>query len=200
MQTPGVGFAGLAALIALILYLVPYYLNGLAENWEIIAFFLGVALLAIEIFVLPGFGIAGVSGITLIVMSLILIMLDNDFFNFDFVPQQSILLATAATLGGIVGAVGILFYLSSRLSKSTIFSSVALTETQERSQGYTSSSFKEPMKGKKGTAYTVLRPSGKVLIDGEMYDAYTRGDFIDKDIEIEVVNDEGTSLQVKRIN
>lgn len=200
MQTPGLGFAGLAALIALILYLVPYYLNGLAENWEIIAFFLGVALLAIEIFVLPGFGIAGVSGITLIVMSLILIMLDNDFFNFDFVPQQSILLATAATLGGIVGAVGILFYLSSRLSKSTIFRGVALTDTQERSQGYTSSSFKEPMKGKKGTAYTVLRPSGKVLIDGQIYDAYTRGDFIDKDIDVEVVNDEGTSLQVKRIN
>ncbi|HEX5169753.1 MAG TPA: NfeD family protein, partial [Cyclobacteriaceae bacterium] len=199
MQTPGVGFPGLAALIGLILYLVPYYLNGLAANWEIIAFFIGVGLLAIEIFILPGFGIAGVSGISLIVMSLILIMVDNDFFNFDFVPQQNILLATAATLGGILGAIGLLFYASSRLSDSAIFKRVALTDTQERSQGYTSSFNKEPMKGKKGIAYTVLRPSGKVMIDEQIYDAYTRGDYIDKDIEVEVVNDEGTSLQVKRI-
>ena len=44
MQTPGLGFAGLAALVALILYLVPYYLNGLAENWEIIAFFIGLGI------------------------------------------------------------------------------------------------------------------------------------------------------------
>jgi membrane-bound serine protease (ClpP class) len=131
-------------------------------------------------------------------MSLILIMLDNDFFNFDFVPQQNILLATAATLGGILGAVGLLFYASSRISKSSIFKGVALTDTQERSQGYTSSFLLEPMKGKRGVTYTVLRPSGKVMIDGKLYDAYTRGDYIDKDTEVEVINDEGTSLQVKR--
>src|SRR5690606_12970746 len=99
LQTPGVGFPGLAALTALILYLVPYYLNGLAENWEVIALFIGVALLAIEIFVIPGFGVAGVSGIALIVLSLILIMLNNDFFNFRFVPMKEILYASAAAIG-----------------------------------------------------------------------------------------------------
>ncbi len=68
MQAPGLGFAGLAALVALILYLVPYYLNGLAENWEIIALFIGLALIAVEIFVLPGFGIAGISGIIVLLV------------------------------------------------------------------------------------------------------------------------------------
>src|SRR5690606_2574650 len=48
LQTPGVGFPGLAAAIALILYLVPYYLTGLAENWEIIAFFVGLILIALR--------------------------------------------------------------------------------------------------------------------------------------------------------
>lgn len=200
MQTPGVGFAGLAALVALILYLVPYYLNGLADNWEIIALFLGVGLLAVEIFVLPGFGIAGIGGVTLIVMSLILIMLDNDFFDFEFVPQQNILFATAATMGGILGAIALLFYGSSRLHKSAFFKRIALADTQERAQGYTSSFLKEPMKGKQGKAYTVLRPSGKVMIEDQLFDAYTRGDYIDKDVDIVVVNDEGTSLQVRRLS
>ncbi|MEQ8573079.1 MAG: NfeD family protein, partial [Fulvivirga sp.] len=51
--------------------------------------------------------------------------------------------------------------------------------------------------GKSGVAHTVLRPSGKVLIDGDVYDAYTRGDYIDKDQKIIVTSDEGTSLKVK---
>lgn len=199
LQTPGVGFPGIAALMALVLYLVPYYLNGLAENWEILALFIGIALLAVEIFVIPGFGIAGITGIGLMVMSMILIMLNNDFFNFKFVPMQDILFATAATMGGIVGGVALLFVGGSRLTKSKFLKTVALTETQERSQGYTSSFRAEPMRGKQGSTYTVLRPSGKIIIDGQLYDAYTRGDFIDKDTDVEVISDEGTSLQVRRV-
>lgn len=199
MQTPGVGFAGLAALVALVLYLVPYYLNGLAENWEILALFVGIVLLALEIFVFPGFGVAGIAGISLMVMAMILIMLDNDFFNFEFVPMSEIVLATAATLGGITGGVALLFVGGSRLSRSRYFKRVALTDTQERSQGYTSSFIKEPMQGKVGKTYTVLRPSGKVMIEDQIFDAYTRGDYIEKDVEVIVTSDEGTSLQVKRM-
>ncbi|NJM25776.1 MAG: nodulation protein NfeD, partial [Bacteroidia bacterium] len=158
LQTPGVGFPGAAALIALVLYLVPYYLNGLAANWEVITLFLGVTLLALELFVIPGFGVAGISGIALIVGSLILIMLDNDFFDFGLVPMRSILYATAATVGGVVGGFALLFIGGSRITKSDAFKRVALMETQDRAQGYTSSSLKESMKGKQGTSYTVLRP------------------------------------------
>src|SRR5690606_37397166 len=148
--------------------------------------------------VLPGFGIAGIAGISLMVMSMILIMLNNDWFDFGLVPTSSIIYATAATLGGIAGGIALLFVGGSRLTQSRYFQRVALTDTQERAQGYTSRFISEPMKGKVGKAYTVLRPSGKVMIDDQIYDAYTRGDYIDKDTEIIVVNDEGTSLQVRR--
>ena len=199
MQTPGVGFPGMAALLALVLYLVPYYLNGLAENWEILALFSGIILLALEIFVFPGFGVAGIAGISLMVLSMILIMLNNDFFNFKFVPMSEIMFATAATLGGITGGIALLFAGGSRISRSRFFRRVALTDTQERSQGYTSNFIREPMQGKVGKTYTVLRPSGKVLIDGQVFDAYTRGDYIDKDVEVIVTSEEGTSLQVRRL-
>jgi membrane-bound serine protease (ClpP class) len=201
MQAPGLGFAGLAALVALILYLIPYYLNGLAENWEIIAFFIGIVLIAFEVFVIPGFGVAGISGIIITVGALVLIMINNDAFDFEFVRMNDILLALAAALGGMLGGGILLFVLGSRLTGTRFYSRVALTDTQDSSKGYTSNVFvKESLKGKSGVAQTVLRPSGKVIIDGKMYDAYTRGDFIEKGKQIEVISDEGSALKVKIVS
>jgi membrane-bound serine protease (ClpP class) len=197
MQTPGMGFAGVAALVALILYLVPYYLNGLAENWEIIAFFIGIVLIAVEIFVLPGFGVAGIAGIMLTIGALVLIMINNDAFDFEFVAMDDILIASAATMGGLLGS-GILFFvLGSRLPDTQFYKRVALTHTQDRNLGYTSSFIPGSLIGQQGIAYTVLRPSGKVKIGETIYDAYTRGEYIEKGQGIEVVSDEGTNLKVK---
>jgi membrane-bound serine protease (ClpP class) len=199
LQTPGVGFPIFAAAVALILYLVPYYLNGLADNWEIIALFAGLALIGVEIFVLPGFGVAGIFGISLTVISLILIMVNNDVFDFQFVPDNDILYAAAATFGGMLGGLILLFAGGSRLSSSKFFKRIALTDTQERDQGFIVKPSAEPMTGKEGTAHTVLRPAGKVMIDGHIYDAYTRGEFIEKGDAIVVLDDETTSLRVRKM-
>ena len=199
MQTPGLGFAGLAALVALILYLVPYYLNGLAENWEIITLFIGLALIAVEIFVIPGFGVAGISGIVLAVTSLVLIMVNNDAFNFEFVSMNDLLIAVAAAMAGLLGSMVLFFVGGSKLADSNAFKRVALTDTQESTQGYTSNFITTVLTGKRGIAQTVLRPSGRVVIDGIVYDAYTRGEYIEKGFPIEVVNVSGSSLQVRVI-
>ncbi len=199
LQTPGVGFPLFAAGVALILYLVPYYLNGLAENWEIIALFAGLALIGVEIFVLPGFGVAGIVGISLTVVSLILIMINNDAFDFQFVPANDLLYAVAATFGGMLGGIILLFAGGARLSSSGFFKRIALTDTQQRDQGFTVSASKESLKGKQGIAHTVLRPGGKVVIDGQLYDAFTRGEFLEKGDIIEVLDDETTSVRVKKV-
>lgn len=197
LQTPGATFPILAAGIALLLYLIPYYLNGLADNWEIIALFIGLILIAAEVFVIPGFGVAGISGIILTVCSLILIMVNNDAFNFEFVPPASILYAVAAAFGGLLGGICLLFIGGSSIANSKFFKRIALTDAQESKKGYTSSFIKEPMLGKQGIAHTVLRPSGKVMIEGNVYDAFTRGEFIDKGSNIEVVGEDTTSLRVR---
>lgn len=197
LQTPGVGFPIAASLLALILYFVPYYLTGLAENWEIIAFFLGLILIGLEVFVIPGFGVAGILGITLTLGSLILVMLNNDAFDFTFVEFDSILIAVVVACIGVVGGLILLFVVGVKMTDTKFFARVALTDTMNRSEGYTSSFNDKTLVGKSGIAHTVLRPSGKVLIDGDVYDAYTRGDYIDKDQKIVVTSDEGTSLKVK---
>lgn len=199
LQTPGIGFPLFAAIVALVLYLVPYYLNGLAEYWEIIALFTGIILLMLEIFVIPGFGVAGVAGITLTLVSLILIMLNNDFFNFEFVPLGDIIMATFATIGGITGGILLLFFGGARITKTKAFQRIALNDTQQKSEGYTVNTLSDTLVGKVGIAYTVLRPGGKVIIDDQIYDAFTRGDYVEKGESIEVIGNEGITLKVKKV-
>lgn len=197
LQTPGVGFPLIASIVAAVLYFTPYYLNGLAEHWEILIFFVGMVLLGLELFVIPGFGVAGIGGILLVVASLILVMLNNDFLDFSFVESRAIFTAVATALSGFLGAVLIMFIGGMRLTQSRFFKRVALLTTQARSEGYTSNFKSISYLGKTGLSHTVLRPSGKVIIDGEVLDAYSRGEFIDKNKIIVVIDEAGTSLRVR---
>jgi membrane-bound serine protease (ClpP class) len=199
-QAPGIGFPLAAAIVAAALYFIPYYLNGLAANWEIIMFFIGLILLALEFFVIPGFGIAGISGIIITLGSLILVMLNNDIFDFSFVDTTDILRSTAAIFGGFTASLFVLFFGGIRLSKSKAFNKFALVDTFDKSQGYVSTAPRESLSGKSGIAYTVLRPAGKVMIDGVIHDATTRGEFINKDEKIVVFSEEGSTLKVRSVS
>lgn len=197
LQSPGVGFPIMASLMAAVLYFVPYYLNGLAANWEIIVFFVGIILIVLEVFVIPGFGVAGIGGILLVVGSLILVMLNNDYFDFSFVKSGEITIAVATTLSGLLASVLLLFFGGVRLTQTRVFRRISLQDTQKSSDGYTSNFKKKSYLGMKGTTYTVLRPSGKIMVDGELMDAFTRGEYIEKDKKVEVIDESGISLKVK---
>ncbi len=197
LQTPGVGFPLLAAVVALVMYLVPYYLNGLAEYWEIAVFLIGLVLIALEVFVIPGFGLAGISGLALTIGALVLIMLNNNSFDFFFVDISEVLEAALTALLGILGGIVLMFAGSTRLTNSAAFRRISLQNKQYRTEGYVSKPQANGYIGQEGTAYTVLRPSGKIMIDEELYDAYTRGEYIDRGEKVVVVSDEGSSLRVK---
>ncbi|MDQ3534153.1 MAG: nodulation protein NfeD [Bacteroidota bacterium] len=200
LQTPGVGFPILASIIAMILYFIPYYLTGLAAHWEILLFFIGVSLIVLEIFVIPGFGIAGIAGLILTIGSLILVMLDNNALDFTFVNPDEIIIASAATLIGLFGGVLLIFFGGFRFTQTKAFKRIALQNVQDRKEGYTSNFQVQSFLGKKGITYTILRPSGKIIIDDNIYDAYTRGNYIDKDVEVIVIEESGTSLKVKEVS
>ena len=198
LQTPGVGFPIIASIIALILYLTPYYLNGVAENWEIVLFFLGIILIIVEVFVIPGFGIFGVSGLIISISSLILIMLNNDMFDFTFVVSRDIMNASLSVLISVF-AFGILILFGGlKFTDSKAFKNISLDETQNTSMGYISNKYPDSLVGKIGKAFTVLRPSGKIIIDEEIYDATSLSGFIEKNSKVKVVNNEGGSLKVNK--
>jgi membrane-bound serine protease (ClpP class) len=201
MQTPGIGFALLVAIIAAIAYFAPLYLEGLAENWEIVLFVVGLILLAVEIFVIPGFGITGILGVSFIFIGLTLSLLNNVKFNFENVEGRSVLVALLTVTLSLVTGFFLSLWLSQKLftARSGPFSQLALTSTQQKEDGFIGVSLKQrEMVGKTGIAHTVLRPSGKVDVDGDVWDAMSIDNFIDKGDPIEVIRQEAGQLYVSR--
>jgi membrane-bound serine protease (ClpP class) len=202
MQTPGIGFPLGVAILAAVLYFAPLYLEGLAENWEILLFLAGLILIAIELFVLPGFGIAGISGVLLVFVALVLSLIENVVFDFEPVNTERLGVAVMTVVVGVFGGFILSLYLGRKLftAHSGPFKNLALNTVQNVNDGYLNvdASF-IALKGKTGIAQTVLRPGGKVLIEGEVYDAVTEGGFIDRGEKIVVVKVGTAQLYVDRI-
>ena len=201
LQTPGIGFPLGIAVVAALLYFAPAYIEGLAQNWEVLAFIVGLVLIALEIFVIPGFGIAGISGIMLVLISLTLSVIDNVVFEFEGIGA---LLTVAKVFARILITVLVSFFLSLWLSKkvgtSNFFKGIALASEQNKTDGYIGiDTHQKDMIGKSGIAYTVLRPSGRVKIEGEIFDAKAEIGFIDKNDPVKVIRDEAGQLYVIKI-
>lgn len=199
LQSPGIGFPLAASVFAAVLYFAPLYLEGLVENWEIIIFFVGVILLAIELFVVPGFGFFGISGIVLIITSLALAMVDNDGFKFTLpdvtATINALIIVSLSSLLGLIGS----YYLSKKLFSTHSMFNLALATTQEKEDGFgiDLESYKMSI-GECGQAFTVLRPSGKVMVGEQLFDAVSLSSFIEKGEEIEVVGYENAQLMVRK--
>jgi membrane-bound serine protease (ClpP class) len=197
LHTPGLGIPIIAAIIAAALYFAPLYLGGSAAGWEIMLFFIGLLLLALEIFVIPGFGLAGISGIILIICGLTLSMIDNTNFDFSRVPGGEIAIALFTVLISIAVAFGLSIYFSNKIGKKGIFRRVALDTEQDIAQGFVGVPT-EPQKivGKIGIAATVLRPSGKVMVESNFYDAVSEHGFIEQGTPIKVTRYEAGQVYV----
>ncbi len=200
LQTPGVGFPSAAAVIAALLYFAPLYLEGIAANWEILLFVVGLILLAIEIFAIPGFGITGILGIAFMGAGLILGLVDNMGFSFGAQYAGKILQAFfIVSIGSFMG-LALSFYFGRKVFTTHILGELALETTQDASKGYTAANaVYSSMIGHTGVAYTLLRPSGKVMIDNELYDATAESGFIEKGEFVQVVRHEATQLFVRKM-
>src|SRR5690554_4380028 len=196
LQSPGVGFPTAVAITAALLYFTPLYLTGYAQNWEVLLFVLGLIFIVFEIFVIPGFGVAGILGIISILSSLILAMIGNIHFNFEGLPAREIFKAFMTVIGGMGMGIVLIIYLMGRIGKKGPLLNVALNADQE---GFVSVPL-EPVKivGKTGLAATVLRPSGKVNIEGQLYDAMSLRGMIEKGDEVLVKRYENFQLYVIR--
>ena len=196
LQTPGIGFPTAVAVTAALLYFTPLYLTGYAQNWEVLLFVLGLILIVFEIFVIPGFGVAGISGIILVFTALILALVGNIHFDFSGLSLRQLFRAIMVVFAGIGMGLALIIYMSSRIGKPGIFSRVALVSDQE---GYVSVPM-EPLTlvGQTGMASTVLRPSGKVRIGDQHYDAVSMKGFIEKGDEVVVKRYENFQLYVMK--
>jgi len=201
LQSPGVGFPLIAAVAGAILYFAPLYLEGIAENWQVLVFIAGVVLVAVEIFAIPGFGVAGVLGIAGIIAGLTFGMIDKINFRFGPSPVEgnTVIAAFAIVLLSMLTAFLLSIWGSKKLlSSNRLLGRFALQKVQETNEGYVSVEVDKlkSVVGKTGIAHTVLRPSGKVEIDNEIYDAKSEVSYIDRGEKIVVKREESGQLYV----
>jgi membrane-bound serine protease (ClpP class) len=200
LQTPGIGFALVIAVIAALLYFAPLYVEGLAENWEILLFIVGLILIVLEIFVIPGFGVAGISGIALVFFGLVLSMVKNIGLDFSMSGDGKVTESVLVVLSALVLSLAVMFAFFGRFIRSGVFKKLSLQTTEDTGEGYNTTIFAEPatMIGKMGITVTDLRPAGKIQIEEEWYDGQSEGDYILNGTKVKVIEVKNNYLIVRR--
>ncbi len=200
LQSPGIGFPLAASILAALLYFAPLYLEGMAQHWELILFIVGVILIMVEIFAIPGFGVAGVAGIIAMITGLTLSLVDNVVFEEpEFTGEGLGALMRALSLVLVSVLLGLIFSLWSarKLLTTSAFSNLSLKSEQRIEEGYVGvETAQQSLVGMTGIAHTVLRPSGKVMVGDKLYDAMSEYGLIEKGQPVKVIRYETGQVYV----
>lgn len=195
IRTPGIGLPLVTAIVGALLYFAPAYLGDLVSYWEILLFVVGLVLIGVEIFVLPGFGVCGILGIIAVVLSLAFAMVDNaELFHWDgslnlqpiLRPIGIVIISASAAIFGSV-------FLVRKLFATRSFDHIALRQELKADEGFTGvASGLESFVGETVTVFTDLRPSGKVkTADGRIFEATLKfGGFAEKGTSLTVISAE----------
>lgn len=186
LKTPGFGIGGVISIIAFSIFFFAQIFVGDSGFLAPAIFFLGVVLLAIEIFVIPGFGITGILGIFGIAAGI--------FMSFGI---NNIAQATLVVFVSLISDIILIIILARFILKSKGFKNKMALETD--TAGYHSSVSYDNLLGLEGITETLFRPSGNIIIDGKKYDAITEGEFINKGAKIKVILVEGNKIVVKEV-
>ena len=195
IKSPGLGLAGAAGLLSLALFFGSHLLIGLAGLEDLLLFGAGVVLIAVEVFVIPGFGVFGVLGGVGVLAGIYLSLVGGiptmgDFANAGLVLASSILII-------LVTSWALLRHLpqSSHLARSGVF----LLTQGEREDGWASATKRPDLMGREGVALTDLRPAGTVLLGEERVDAVSESSWIEDGTAVKVVASEGYRLVVRSL-
>ena len=195
LQTPGVGFPGAIAAVGATMFFAPHYMIGLVQSWEIVLFGIGVLLLLAEIFVIPGFGVAGISGLVLVAGSLFAALIGN--VGLSFPPFAALAPAVGTMAATLVLLIVLMFSLGKYLPKSERFGQLVLAPELSSASGYVSAESMEELVGRTGVSLTPLRPAGMADIGGERIDVVTRGEFVLPGTEVEIIRVRGSRVVVR---
>jgi len=195
VRTPGWGLGGTLALVALGIFFGSHLVVKLAEWQELAIFAVGLGLLLVEVIVIPGFGIAGLAGVGLMLGSLVVTQLgDFQLWNVDEIAAVIVRLSAS-----MVGAFVLSLIMLRSLPRMASFNRLVLETETRASEGYVSSSRGEDeLLGEEGVTVSELRPAGIALINGRRTDVVTDGEFVAVDQAVEVVEVSGNRVVVRR--
>lgn len=199
-KTPGFGFFGGVGLVLLALVFWGHAIAHLAGYEGAIVFVFGSVLLAIEIFILPGFGIFGAGGITLMVAGVLITLLRVPISNPLFIPEVHLAWPMVQTLVSFIGAIFLIFFVLKYLPQTHAMerAGISLGTSLDARLGYTSHDTKtqNQLMGLVGKTTSQLRPGGIALIGNQRIDVVTEGEFIEAGQVVKVVKVEGMRVVV----
>ena len=190
VKTPGFGVPGVLGLAALTLFFLGHIASGASDWGPMVVFFVGLILIALEIFLIPGFGLIGIMGIGCVLLSF--------FWAFGWNNIETALqVVTVSLLLSIVIMVLLAVYV---LPHTTLFKKVSLESSMESSDGWQAKQADSALIGSEGVTLTPLRPAGVISIDGKRLDAASEGDFMEAGEAVIVTARNGFQLVVRRKN
>ena len=195
IKTPSFGMAGAAGFLSLSLFFGSHLIVGLAGLEDLIIFGIGMVLIAVEVFLIPGFGMFGLLGAIGLVAGLYMSLLGGLPTSTDF-TRAGMVLSTTVLLIAVTGWVLIrTLPRNSRLAKSGII----LVDALERDEGYESAESRHDLIGAVGMAITDLRPAGTGLFGDERIDVVSESEWITEGTAIKVISAEGYRHVVRAI-
>jgi len=202
LHSPGIGIGGFLAAVCFLLFFWSRYLGGTAGWLEAILFLAGVSCLLLEVFVLPGFGVFGLGGGLLVLVSLILasqtFILPHNEYQFAQLQRSLLVIAGAA-----VGVIAAIVLLRRWLPRAPIFNRMMLqpmVEEEAESLDHREALVEyKHLVGTRGTTTTQLTPSGKARFGNRLVDVIAEGEVIQRGAEVEVVEVHGSRVVVEAV-
>ena len=194
IKTGAFGLGGLISLVSLGLFFGSSLILGLAGWEEVLLLGLGLLAVAVEVFVIPGFGAAGVLGLLAIAASMVLAMMGG-------YPSSGDIAQALAVLGASLFITAAVVYAWLRhLPSSGRFSGLLLKGAGHREEGFTTAPSRPDLVGRDGTALTDLRPSGTARIGEERIDVVTEGEYVAQGSPVRVVQSDGYRHVVRKVS
>jgi membrane-bound serine protease (ClpP class) len=207
-NTPGLGLGGAVALVALVLFLGAPYLAGYTVTWEIVVILLGLVLVAVELFLIPGFGVAGILGIALLALGLIAsfvpaepITPSRESFHwpemdltYDYLRRGLYSLA-----GGLTGGIAGMVLLARYFPKVPVAGRIIAPNPDHDAVQAVDPYLGIVDLGDIGRSETLLRPAGKARFGDRLVDVVSLGEYIQAGEAVEVVERRGNRVVVRRI-
>ncbi len=195
MHSPGLGVAAAVAIVAAVLYFLPMIVSATLPAWILITFIAGVVLIALEVFVIPGFGVTGICGMVAVAVALCGAAMSSDSITgFDMSSLGNALI----TLGiGSALAILAVLYLTSPRGPKFLRNHTRLTAELTDSDGFIGVDM-TPARyvGQEATTVTILRPAGKIAVGSTTFDAVSTGEFIPAGRNVKIVKYENAQLYV----
>jgi membrane-bound ClpP family serine protease len=203
LKVPGFGAPGILGILCLALFFFVNFGYSMAEWINVALFTLGLILLAIELFVIPGFGVVGISGIILMLIGIFMSILKKPIPDLP-IPTVAFGAALMRLAMYVVATFFIILFLFRFVLPHTpVYSRIVLTYTEDKTKGFHASEGTpleqaESLIGKVGKSHSFLRPAGKAVFDGKLYDVVTEGDMIGKDETVKIIAVRGNHIVVKK--